>query len=84
MGKYRENINCKKPVKFLNKEKTVMCGNWLLFDYIPPKKIKKTLKQKIIDPKNKTVSGSYWNLGNHTLLIMFVMAVSWVVWISYQ
>ena len=46
MGKYRENINCKKPVKFLNKEKTVMCGNWLLFDYIPPKKIKKTLKQK--------------------------------------
>ena len=46
MGKYRESINCKKPVKFLNKEKTVMCGNWLLFDYIPPKKIKKTLKQK--------------------------------------
>ena len=46
MGKYRENIFCKKPVKFLNKEKTVMCGNWLLFDYIPPKKIKKTLKQK--------------------------------------
>ena len=46
--------------------------------------MKKNLKQKIIDPKNKTVSVSYWNLGNNTLLIMFVMAVSWVVWISYQ
>ena len=46
--------------------------------------MKKTLKQKIIDPKNKTVSGSYWNLGNHTLLIMFVLAVTWVIWVSYK
>tara|TARA_Y100001951_G_scaffold90576_1_gene83818 strand:- start:913 stop:1053 length:141 start_codon:yes stop_codon:yes gene_type:complete len=46
--------------------------------------MKKTFKQKFIDPKNKTVSGSYWNLGNHTLLIMFILAVAWVVWISYQ
>ena len=40
---------------------------------------------KFIDPKNPhTVGKSAWNLGNHTLIIMFIMAISWVVWVSYQ
>jgi|TARA_R100000482_G_C5053933_1_gene113983 hypothetical protein len=45
---------------------------------------KKTFKEKFIDPKNKTVSKSYWNLGNHTLLIMFIIAITWVIWVSYK
>ena len=40
---------------------------------------------KFIDPKNPhTVGKSAWNLGNHTLLLMFVMALVWVVWMSYK
>ena len=52
-----------------------------------PKLIKKqlTTKQAIIDPKNPyTVGTSAWNLGNHTLTIMFTIAISWVIWVSYQ
>ena len=41
--------------------------------------------KNIIDPKNPhTVGKSAWNLGNHTLLLMFVMALVWVVWMSYK
>ena len=41
-------------------------------------------KTKMIDPKNpSTVGKSAWNLGNHTLLIMFIITLSWVVWVSY-
>ena len=40
---------------------------------------------KFIDPKNPhTVGKSAWNLGNHILTIMFVMAIAWIIWISYQ
>ena len=40
---------------------------------------------KIIDPKNThTVGKSLLNLGNHVLLLGFIMALVWVVWVSYQ
>ena len=42
-----------------------------------------TFKQKLIDPKNKTVSSSYWNLGNHVLLTLFIMCLVFVVYSSY-
>ena len=51
-----------------------------------PKLVKQDLdfKTKMIDPKNpNTVGKSAWNLGNHTLLIMFIITLSWVVWVSY-
>lgn len=51
-----------------------------------PKLLKQDLdfKTKMIDPKNpSTVGKSAWNLGNHTLLIMFIITLSWVVWVSY-
>tara|TARA_B100000927_G_scaffold255530_1_gene222334 strand:+ start:70 stop:291 length:222 start_codon:yes stop_codon:yes gene_type:complete len=51
-----------------------------------PKLVKQDLdfKTKMIDPKNpSTVGKSAWNLGNHTLLIMFIITLSWVVWVSY-
>ena len=39
---------------------------------------------KFIDPKNPhTVGKSAWNLGNHILLIMFVLALLFVVKSSY-
>jgi urease accessory protein UreE len=38
-----------------------------------------------IDPKNPhTVGKSAWNLGNHTLVIMFIMAIVFVVMASYK
>ena len=44
-----------------------------------------TTKESIIDPKNpSTVGTSLWNLGNHTLSIMFIMTIVWVIWVSYQ
>ena len=52
-----------------------------------PKLVKKklTTKEAIIDPKNpSTVGTSLWNLGNHTLSIMFIMTIVWVIWVSYQ
>ncbi len=51
-----------------------------------PKLVKQDLdfRTKMIDPKNpSTVGKSAWNLGNHTLLIMFIITLSWVVWVSY-
>ena len=52
-----------------------------------PKLVKRklTTKEAIIDPKNpSTVGTSLWNLGNHTLSIMFIMTIVWVIWVSYQ
>ena len=54
--------------------------------YAGPKLVKQDLdfKTKMIDPKNpSTVGQSAWNLGNHTLLIMFIITISWVIWVSY-
>ena len=37
-----------------------------------------------IDPKNpNTVGKSAWNLGNHLLAIMFIMAIVFVIYASY-
>ena len=52
-----------------------------------PKLPKKNLTaiEAMIDPKNpSTVGTSAWNLGNHTLSIMFIMTIVWVIWVSYQ
>ena len=52
-----------------------------------PKLSKKdlTTKEAMIDPKNPTnVGSSYWNLGNHTLAICFIMCIVFVVYASYQ
>ena len=39
---------------------------------------------KIIDPKNPhTVGKSAWNLGNHILIICFILALVFVVCNSY-
>lgn len=44
-----------------------------------------TTKEAMIDPKNPTnVGSSYWNLGNHTLAICFIMCIVFVVYASYQ
>ena len=41
--------------------------------------------KNIIDPKNShTVGKSAWNLGNHILIIMFIMAIVFVVMASYK
>jgi hypothetical protein len=40
---------------------------------------------KFIDPKNpNTVGKSAWNLGNHVLIAMFIMALVFVVYVSYK
>ena len=39
---------------------------------------------KIIEPKNPhTVGKSAWNLGNHILIICFILALVFVVYNSY-
>jgi len=44
-----------------------------------------TTKEAMIDPKNPTyVGSSYWNLGNHTLAICFIMCIAFVVYASYK
>ena len=51
-----------------------------------PKLVKQDLdfKTKMIDPKNpSTVGKSAWNLGNHILIICFIMALVFVVYNSY-
>ncbi len=41
-------------------------------------------KSKIIDPKNpNTVGRSFFNLGNHVLIIGFCLAISFVIYASY-
>ena len=46
---------------------------------------KMTKKEAMIDPKNPhTVGKSFSNLGNHVLLIGFVMAIIFVVYASYK
>jgi len=52
-----------------------------------PKLPKKNLttKEAMIDPKNPTnVGSSYWNLGNHTLAICFIMCIAFVIYASYK
>ena len=40
--------------------------------------------KKIIDPKNPhTVGTSMWNLGNHILIVMFILGLVFVVYNSY-
>jgi len=40
--------------------------------------------KNIIDPKNPhTVGKSAWNLGNHILIVCFIMALVFVVYNSY-
>ncbi len=40
---------------------------------------------KFIDPKNPhTVGKSAWNLGNHVLILGFIIALVFVVWVSYK
>ena len=40
---------------------------------------------KFIDPKNPhTVGKSMLNLGNHVLILGFIMALVFVVWVSYK
>tara|TARA_B100000575_G_C22913507_1_gene530332 strand:+ start:292 stop:510 length:219 start_codon:yes stop_codon:yes gene_type:complete len=58
-------------------------GNDIIQD---PKLVKQELdfKTKMIDPKNpNTVGQSAWNLGNHTLLIMFIVIILFVIQASY-
>ena len=44
-----------------------------------------TTKEIMIDPKNPTnVGTSFWNLGNHTLAICFIMCIAFVVYASYK
>ena len=52
-----------------------------------PKLVKKQLtsKEAMIDPKNpSTVGSSFWNLGNHTLAICFLLCIIFVVKASYS
>ncbi len=47
-------------------------------------KKKLTTKEAIIDPKNpSSVGTSFWNLGNHTLTIMFICGIVFVIVASY-
>ena len=40
---------------------------------------------KFIDPKNPhTVGKSLWNLGNHVLVVCFILALLFVVYASYK
>ena len=41
--------------------------------------------KNIIDPKNpNTVGKSLWNLGNHVLIVCFILALVFVVYVSYK
>ena len=42
-----------------------------------------SFKEKLIDPNNKCLGVSYWNLGNHVLLTLFIMCLVFVVYASY-
>ena len=47
-------------------------------------KKKLTTKEVMIDPKNpSSVGTSFWNLGNHTLTIMFICGIVFVIVASY-
>ena len=47
-------------------------------------KKKLTTKEAMIDPKNpSSVGTSFWNLGNHTLTIMFICGIVFVIVASY-
>tara|TARA_Y100000593_G_scaffold71343_1_gene130999 strand:+ start:610 stop:825 length:216 start_codon:yes stop_codon:yes gene_type:complete len=53
--------------------------------YNPPKLpyVEMTTKEKLIDPKNKCLGKSYFNLGNHVLLLLFIMCLVFVIYSSY-
>ena len=58
-------------------------GNDIIQDPKLEKK-KLTTKEAIIDPKNpSSVGTSFWNLGNHTLTIMFICGIVFVIVASY-
>mgnify|MGYP001267815530 FL=1 len=41
--------------------------------------------KNFIDPKNPhTVGKSLWNLGNHVLVVCFIMAIVFVIYASYK
>ena len=47
-------------------------------------KKKLTTKEAMLDPKNpNSVGTSFWNLGNHTLTIMFICGIVFVIVASY-
>ena len=47
-------------------------------------KRKLSTKEAMIDPKNpSSVGTSFWNLGNHTLTIMFICGIVFVIVASY-
>ena len=47
-------------------------------------KKKLTTKEAMIDPKNpSSVGTSFWNLRNHTLTIMFICGIVFVIVASY-
>ena len=47
-------------------------------------KKKLTTKEAMIDPKNpSSVGRSFWNLGNHTLTIMFICGIVFTIVASY-
>ena len=43
-----------------------------------------SIKERLIDPKNKCLGKSYLNLGNHVLILGFIMSLVFVVWVSYK
>ena len=53
--------------------------------YNPPKLpyVEMTTKEKLIAPKNKCLGKSYFNLGNHVLLLLFIMCLVFVIYSSY-
>ena len=58
-------------------------GNDIIQGTQPKKEL--TGKEKIIDPKNPyTVGTSAWNLGNHTLEILFIACIVLVIYASYK
>ena len=42
-----------------------------------------SIKERLIDPKNKCLGESYLNLGNHVLLILFILCIAFVLYASY-
>ena len=42
-----------------------------------------SVKEKLIDSKNRCLGKSYWNLGNHVLLTIFIMWIGFVIYASY-
>ena len=57
-------------------------GNDIIQDpKLPP--VNMSVKERLIAPKNKCLGKSYLNLGNHVLLILFILCITFVVYASY-